>query len=156
MGITWPTRPLTDRELQVLTGAANGRKNREIGDELYVAEDTIKTNLRHINAVLGTRDRAHAVAVALTTGLLPATAVRIPGARARVMQQREQQLLTLLLRCLGQEVCLRLVGGQLVPCEVAAIMPGDAVGVFVAPLREQRRYRLCEIDSIMRTETVNA
>lgn len=154
MGTTWPTRPLTARELQVLAGAANGQQNAAIGLELGINEDTVKTHMRRVFAVLGARDRAHAVAIALATGLMQVGVVQVPGTRTR--SEREQQLLALLLACLGQDVCLRLVGGRLVPCEVAAIMPDSAVGVFAAPMREQRRYRLCEIDTIMRQEIINA
>jgi DNA-binding CsgD family transcriptional regulator len=154
MGATWPARPLAERELQVLRLAANGHPNTEIGARLYITEDTVKTHLRRINAALRARNRAHAVALALTIGLLTPDAVLIPDGSP--VPERDQKLLAILLDCLGQEVCLRLVGGRLVPCEVAAIMPGDAVGVFVLPLREQHRYRLCEIDTIMRQEVINA
>lgn len=58
-------RRLTDRELQVLEGMTRGRSNSEIGRELYVSEDTIKTHAHRLYHKLGARDRAHAVALGL-------------------------------------------------------------------------------------------
>lgn len=63
--------PLTEREMQVLRGMAEGRSNAEIGRELYVAEDTVKTHARRLFRKLGARDRAHAVAVGFRSGVLP-------------------------------------------------------------------------------------
>jgi len=61
---------LTDRELQVLRGMADGKSNAEIGRELYVSEDTVKTHARRLFRKLGARDRAHAVATAFRAGLV--------------------------------------------------------------------------------------
>jgi DNA-binding NarL/FixJ family response regulator len=54
---------LTERELQVLRGMTQGRSNGEIGHELYLSEDTVKTHARRLFRKLGARDRAQAVAV---------------------------------------------------------------------------------------------
>lgn len=56
---------LSERELQVLQGMAEGQSNREIGRELYLSEDTIKTHARRLYGKLGARDRAHAVALGI-------------------------------------------------------------------------------------------
>jgi DNA-binding NarL/FixJ family response regulator len=61
---------LTERELQVLRGMAEGRSNAEIGRELFVSEDTVKTHARRLFRKLGARDRAHAVASAFRAGLV--------------------------------------------------------------------------------------
>src|SRR5690606_26794827 len=61
---------LTDRELQVLRRMAEGKSNAEIGRELYVSEDTVKTHARRLFRKLGVRDRAHAVAVGFRAGAL--------------------------------------------------------------------------------------
>ena len=61
---------LTDRELQVLRGMADGKSNAEIGRELFVSEDTVKTHARRLFRKLGARDRAHAVASAFRAGLV--------------------------------------------------------------------------------------
>jgi DNA-binding NarL/FixJ family response regulator len=61
---------LTERELQVLRGMADGKSNAEIGRDLYVSEDTVKTHARRLFRKLGARDRAHAVASAFRAGLV--------------------------------------------------------------------------------------
>jgi DNA-binding NarL/FixJ family response regulator len=61
---------LTDRELQVLQGMSRGRSNGEIGEELFLSEDTIKTHARRLFKKLGARDRAHAVAVGFRHGFV--------------------------------------------------------------------------------------
>jgi DNA-binding CsgD family transcriptional regulator len=38
--------------------------NRELGNHLYISENTVKTQLRHLYAKLGVRNRAQAAAVA--------------------------------------------------------------------------------------------
>ncbi|MBO0868265.1 MAG: response regulator transcription factor [Micromonosporaceae bacterium] len=61
---------LTERELQVLRGMADGRSNAEIGRDLFVSEDTVKTHARRLFRKLGARDRAHAVAAGFRAGLV--------------------------------------------------------------------------------------
>src|SRR2546421_4861061 len=66
-----PRRPaLTERELQVLHGMADGKSNAEIGRDLFVSEDTVKTHARRLFRKLGARDRAHAVASGFRAGLV--------------------------------------------------------------------------------------
>ena len=52
--------PLTDRELQVLLGMSQGRSNGEIGRQLVLSEETVKTHARRLFTKLNARDRAHA------------------------------------------------------------------------------------------------
>jgi DNA-binding NarL/FixJ family response regulator len=61
---------LTERELQVLRGMSDGKSNAEIGRELFVSEDTVKTHARRLFRKLGARDRAHAVASGFRLGLV--------------------------------------------------------------------------------------
>jgi DNA-binding NarL/FixJ family response regulator len=61
---------LTEREMQVLLGMAEGKSNAEIGRELFVSEDTVKTHARRLFRKLGARDRAHAVAAGFRAGLV--------------------------------------------------------------------------------------
>ena len=61
---------LTERERQVLEGMANGKSNGEIGRELYLSEDTVKTHARRLFRKLGAADRAQAVAVGFRSGLV--------------------------------------------------------------------------------------
>jgi DNA-binding NarL/FixJ family response regulator len=64
------TPSLTERELQVLRGMSDGKSNAEIGRELFVSEDTVKTHARRLFRKLGARDRAHAVATGFRSGLV--------------------------------------------------------------------------------------
>jgi DNA-binding NarL/FixJ family response regulator len=60
---------LTPRERQVLALVAEGRTNREIGAELYMAEKTASVHVSRILAKLGVRGRTEAAAVAHRLGL---------------------------------------------------------------------------------------
>ena len=61
---------LTEREAEVLALMADGRSNREIADQLYVAEATVKTHVNRIFAKTHSRDRAQATAYAHRHGLI--------------------------------------------------------------------------------------
>ena len=61
---------LTEREMQVLGGMSRGRSNAEIGKELYLSEDTVKTHARRLFRKLGAADRAQAVALGFRWGLV--------------------------------------------------------------------------------------
>ena len=61
---------LTEREQQVLTGMSRGRSNAEIGRELYLSEDTVKTHARRLFRKLGAADRAQAVAIGFRWGFV--------------------------------------------------------------------------------------
>jgi ATP/maltotriose-dependent transcriptional regulator MalT len=63
-------RPLSPRELQVLTLAAEGLSGPQIAEQLFVSPSTVKTHLEHIYDKLGVGDRAAAVATALRSGLV--------------------------------------------------------------------------------------
>lgn len=61
---------LTERELQVLTGMSQGKSNGQIGKDLYLSEDTIKTHARRLYRKLEVNDRAQAVALGFRRGLV--------------------------------------------------------------------------------------
>jgi DNA-binding NarL/FixJ family response regulator len=61
---------LTAREADVLTAAADGLSNADIGRRLVIAEATVKTHMLRIFAKLDVSDRTHAVVVALERGLI--------------------------------------------------------------------------------------
>jgi DNA-binding NarL/FixJ family response regulator len=64
------SRRLSERELEVLTLAAEGNTGPQIAEQLVVSPATIKTHFEHIYEKLGVGDRAAAVAHGLRTGLI--------------------------------------------------------------------------------------
>lgn len=70
-GQTPPGVPaLTAREVGVLRLVADGRSNREIGEELALSALTVKSHLARISRKIGTGDRAEMVAFAIRHELL--------------------------------------------------------------------------------------
>jgi DNA-binding NarL/FixJ family response regulator len=61
---------LSMREMQVLTGMSQGKSNAQIGRELFLSEDTIKTHARRLFRKLGAKDRAEAVAAGFRRGMM--------------------------------------------------------------------------------------
>ncbi len=62
--------PLSDREMEILTLIARGVSNREIADQLAIAEGTVKNHVTHILGKLGVRDRTQAALKARELGLV--------------------------------------------------------------------------------------
>lgn len=62
---------LRERELDVLRLVAVGHRNREIAEELFLSEHTIKFHLANIFEKLAVRTRAEAAAVAFAAGIRP-------------------------------------------------------------------------------------
>jgi DNA-binding NarL/FixJ family response regulator len=61
---------LSGREVEVLRLVADGRSNKEIGDELGLSALTVKSHLARIARKLGTGDRAEMVALAMRAGVI--------------------------------------------------------------------------------------
>jgi DNA-binding NarL/FixJ family response regulator len=59
-----PLLELSPREREVLALLADGMRNREIAQRLFVSETTVKTHVRHILEKLHVRNRAEAAAFA--------------------------------------------------------------------------------------------
>jgi DNA-binding NarL/FixJ family response regulator len=59
---------LTERELEVLRAVAQGKSNKEIGEKLGIATNTVQVHLRNIFGKLSVGDRTEAVAHALRQG----------------------------------------------------------------------------------------
>jgi DNA-binding NarL/FixJ family response regulator len=49
---------------------SRGRSNAEIGRDLFLSEDTVKTHARRLFRKLGAADRAQAVAVGFRAGVV--------------------------------------------------------------------------------------
>lgn len=61
---------LTTRELEVLRLIHDGYRNKQIADQLAIAETTVNFHIKNLVAKLGANDRTHAVTIALRRGLL--------------------------------------------------------------------------------------
>lgn len=61
---------LSNREYEVLTLLARGMSNREIADELYISEKTVKNHVSNVLKKLEVNDRTQAVITALKLGLV--------------------------------------------------------------------------------------
>ena len=64
-------KELTSREMEVLQRLALGRSNAEIGQDLFISENTVKTHVTRVLMKLDLRDRVQAVVFAYQNGLVP-------------------------------------------------------------------------------------
>jgi len=62
-------RELSERELEILRLIAQGASNRQIANQLYLSENTVRTHLAHILEKLQLQNRVQAAAYALRNGL---------------------------------------------------------------------------------------
>ena len=61
---------LTEREVEVLRHVAEGNRNRDIAEKLFISEETVKVHVKHIMDKLGASDRTQAVAIAVRRGII--------------------------------------------------------------------------------------
>jgi DNA-binding NarL/FixJ family response regulator len=61
---------LSAREVEVLALVAAGNRNRDIGEQLCIAETTVKAHLKHICEKVGAKDRTEAIAIAVRRGII--------------------------------------------------------------------------------------
>jgi DNA-binding NarL/FixJ family response regulator len=61
---------LTEREIDVLRHVAGGNRNRDIAEQLFISEETVKVHVKHIMEKLGANDRTQAVAIAVRRGII--------------------------------------------------------------------------------------
>jgi DNA-binding NarL/FixJ family response regulator len=61
---------LTMRELDVLRLIRDGYRNKQIADQLAIAETTVNFHIKNLVDKLGANDRTHAVTIAVRRGLL--------------------------------------------------------------------------------------
>ncbi len=62
--------PLTEREMEVLLAISRGKSNKEIAEELFITEGTVKNHVSNLIAKLEVRDRTQAVLKAQTLNLI--------------------------------------------------------------------------------------
>jgi DNA-binding NarL/FixJ family response regulator len=61
---------LTTREIEVLGQIAGGNRNRDIAEQLFISEETVKVHIKHIMEKLGASDRTQAVAIGVRRGII--------------------------------------------------------------------------------------
>jgi len=61
---------LSAREVEVLKQVASGNSNRQIGERLFISEETVKAHIKNIMSKLSANDRTHAVMIGLRRGLI--------------------------------------------------------------------------------------
>jgi DNA-binding NarL/FixJ family response regulator len=61
---------LTPREVEVLRHLAGGNRNKDIGELLFISEETVKVHIKHIMEKLGATDRTQAVAIGIRRGII--------------------------------------------------------------------------------------
>lgn len=61
---------LTAREIEVLQQVAEGNRNRDIADRLFISEGTVKVHIQHIMDKLGASDRTQAITIAVRRGII--------------------------------------------------------------------------------------
>jgi DNA-binding NarL/FixJ family response regulator len=61
---------LSSREIEVLRLIAVGNSNKQIGEQLFVGEATVKSHVTNILSKLSANDRAHAVTIGIKRGII--------------------------------------------------------------------------------------
>jgi DNA-binding NarL/FixJ family response regulator len=61
---------LTPREVEVLRRLGGGNRNRDIAEQLFISEETVKVHIKHIMEKLGASDRTQSVAIAVRRGII--------------------------------------------------------------------------------------
>ena len=61
---------LSEREVEVLRRVAGGNRNRDIAEQLFISEETVKVHVKHIMEKLYASDRTQAVAIAVRRGII--------------------------------------------------------------------------------------
>jgi DNA-binding NarL/FixJ family response regulator len=62
--------PLTRRELEILQLIRDGHRNKQIAEELAIAETTVNFHIKNLVDKLQANDRTHAVTIAVRRGIL--------------------------------------------------------------------------------------
>jgi two-component system, NarL family, response regulator DegU len=67
-----PVTNLTDREIEILRWVSTGSMNKQIAQELYISEQTVKNHITSILRKMGVKSRQDAVALSKKQGVLTA------------------------------------------------------------------------------------
>ncbi|MBI3970363.1 MAG: response regulator transcription factor [Chloroflexi bacterium] len=73
--------PLSDREMEILAGVAEGCSNKEIGRRCGISDQTVKNHLTTVLRKLSVTDRTEAVVIALRNRWLKLESIKV-GSRA--------------------------------------------------------------------------
>jgi DNA-binding NarL/FixJ family response regulator len=69
--------PLSEREMEILSGVAEGCSNKEIGHRCGISDQTVKNHLTAVLRKLGVTDRTEAVVIALRNRWLKLESIKI-------------------------------------------------------------------------------
>jgi two-component system, NarL family, sensor kinase len=69
-GFQYPSSPLTNREIELLTFVKKGFTNKQIADALFISERTVKFHMTSILSKLSASTRTEAIDIALKRGLI--------------------------------------------------------------------------------------
>jgi LuxR family transcriptional regulator, maltose regulon positive regulatory protein len=61
---------LSERECEVLEQIARGHSIEDISSDLFLSPHTVRTHIKNILRKMGARTRAHAVAMAISDGII--------------------------------------------------------------------------------------
>ena len=61
---------LSKREIEILQQIAKGNRNKDIAENLFISEGTVKVHVQHIMGKLGAKDRTEAITIALRRGII--------------------------------------------------------------------------------------
>jgi len=68
-------RPFTEKDIEILKGLGQGRRNKDIARKLGLTESGVRYHLKRLYRTLGAESRLHAARRARELGLLPAPAI---------------------------------------------------------------------------------
>nr|WP_281281254.1 helix-turn-helix transcriptional regulator [Pontiella desulfatans] len=66
-------KPLSEREMEILTLLGDGLLKKEIADRLGIGVGTVKTHIRHIYEKLQVENAPSAISKAYKSGILPSS-----------------------------------------------------------------------------------
>ena len=78
----WAGAVLSPRERDVLASMAEGKRGRQIAEELLISADTVRTHTRSIFSKLDVHSRLEAVRIARAAGLRPPGRRGVTGSRS--------------------------------------------------------------------------